>query len=62
MRIWNEFVTKQIAFSGNLKLNMFKELPNEVQQQVEFYLQANQFRKAKELIADYRIQSIPEEE
>lgn len=40
---------------------MFKELPNEVQQQVEFYLQANQFRKAKELIVHYQTQSIVEE-
>lgn len=41
---------------------MFKELPNNIQQQVEFYLQANQFRKAKELIDYYQTQSISEEE
>ena len=33
---------------------MFKELPNELQQQVEFYLQSDQFLQAKELVDNYQ--------
>jgi hypothetical protein len=33
---------------------MYKELPRDLQQQVDFYLQCNQFLKAKELMAMYR--------